>query len=81
VIIIVNKSMIVHKNIEKREITAPVLIPNTPDCDFDKGEKLLSIQEIEDFSHKYMEKYRIRDKEHDFLVRKLNKKNMQNIFY
>jgi putative serine protease XkdF len=59
--------MIVNKNEEKRLVTLPVLIPNYDDCDAPLGEKQLSIEEIEDFAYKYMEKYRVSDPGHTYL--------------
>lgn len=62
--------MIVNKNEEQRLITLPLLIPNYDDCDAPAGEKQLSIEEIADFSHKCMEKYRKVDGDHDYLTTK-----------
>ncbi len=59
------KNYISIKNEEKRIITAPVAIPDCPDCDFQRGEKVLTQPEIEDMAHNYM-KYRKVDKLHDF---------------
>lgn len=64
------KTMIVNKNDEKRLITSAVLIPDYEDCDAPRGEKTLSCDEIEDFAHKYMERYRISDKNHDYFQSK-----------
>ncbi|KZX17463.1 XkdF-like putative serine protease domain-containing protein [Methanobrevibacter filiformis] len=64
------KSKIVYKNNKQKLITAPVLIPDYADCDAPRGEKKLTIEEIQDFSHKYMEKYRISDKQHDYFQTK-----------
>jgi hypothetical protein len=69
VIKIVN-TMIVNKNEEKRLLTLPVLIPDYDDCDAPHGEKQLSVEEIADFSHKYMEKYRKVDGGHTYLQNK-----------
>lgn len=64
------KTMIVNKNDEKRLITSAVLIPDYEDCDAPRGEKTLSSDEIQDFAHKYMERYRISDKNHDYFQTK-----------
>ena len=64
------KTMIVNKNEEKRLITLPLLIPDYDDCDAPIGEKQLSVEEIADFSYKYMEKYRKSDGGHTYLETK-----------
>lgn len=61
------KTMIVNKNEEKRLVELPVLIPNYDDCDAPLGEKKLTEEEIADFAHKYMEKYRVVDPGHTYL--------------
>ena len=69
-VIKIAKTMIVNKNEAKKLITLPLLIPNYDDCDAPIGEKQLSIEEIADFSHKYMEKYRKVDGGHTYLETK-----------
>jgi hypothetical protein len=69
-VITIVKTMIVNKNEEQRLITLPLLIPNYDDCDAPHGEKQLSIEQIADFSHKYMEKYRKVDGGHTYIKTK-----------
>jgi len=59
--------MIVNKNDEKRLVELPILIPNYDDCDAPLGEKQLSEEEIADFAHKYIEKYRVSDPGHTYV--------------
>jgi hypothetical protein len=59
--------MIVKKENKEKLVTAPVLIPNYKDCDYQNGEKILTADEIKNFAHKYMSKYRIADKQHEYL--------------
>lgn len=47
-------------------VTAPVLVPNEPDCDFMRGEEPLSEEQIRRIAHSYMD-YRIIEKNHDYL--------------
>lgn len=57
---------IVYKNDEKREMTAAVMIPNYEDCDYKRGEKKFTEEEIADFAHDYLGDFRIVDKQHEF---------------
>ena len=47
--------------------TAPVMIPETPDCDYDRGEKLFTAEEIQFFKESF-EDYRIIDKNHQVFL-------------
>jgi hypothetical protein len=42
---------------KQRIVYAAVLVPGEPDHDFDKGEKILSAEEIEQVAHKWLEDY------------------------
>jgi hypothetical protein len=42
---------------KQRIVYAAVLVPGEPDHDFEKGEKLLTAEEIEQVAHKWMEDY------------------------
>lgn len=46
-------------------LTAPVMIPGIADCDFDRGEPPLTVEQIEYFAKSY-EDYRLNDDEHKF---------------
>lgn len=46
-------------------VTAPVLIPGEPDCDFNRGEKPLSEKQVADIAHSFMQ-YGIIDQNHDY---------------
>lgn len=46
-------------------VTAPVMIPNTPDCTYDQGEPVLKPEQIKEFQENY-KKYKLIDMEHDF---------------
>ncbi len=48
---------IFKKEDEQKIVYAAVLVPGEPDYDFDKGEKILSAEEIERVAHKWMEDY------------------------
>ena len=56
-------------NINSRILTAPVLIPNTPDCTYNQGEPVLSEEKVKQLATSF-NKYGIIDYEHQF-----NKKN------
>lgn len=58
--------MITVKNQSKHLVTGPVAIPECPDCDFYRGEKTFSANEIEDMVHEYNTKYRNADQMHIF---------------
>ena len=48
----------IFKKVEKKRIVyAAVLVPGEPDLDADKGEKILTAEEIEGVAHKWMEEY------------------------
>jgi hypothetical protein len=48
---------IVKKNNLQRIVYAAVLVPGEPDYDYDKGEKILTVEEIERVAHKWMLDY------------------------
>lgn len=48
---------IVFKDDVQKIVFAAVLVPGEPDYDFDKGEKILTKEEIERVAHKWMEDY------------------------
>lgn len=48
----------IFKTTEKQRIVyAAVLVPGEPDHDYDKGEKILTAEEVEYVAHKWMEEY------------------------
>ena len=49
---------------EYRTITAPVLIPERPDCDYTKGEPPLTQEQIKQFKNSY-DNYQIIDYDHE----------------
>lgn len=63
---------IVYKDEKKRLLTAPVLVPDRPDCDACRGEEPLTAEKIERMAYSYMENYRIVDKLHDYHTTKQN---------
>ena len=48
-------------------LTAPVMIPGRPDCDFNRGEPPLTRQEVRDFKNSY-ERYKFVDSEHELVI-------------
>lgn len=48
---------IIKKVKKQRIVYAAVLVPGEPDLDADKGEKILTAEEIEGVAHKWMEEY------------------------
>ena len=44
-------------------LTAPVMVPGVPDCDFNRGEPPLTKKQIREFANSY-EKYQFIDHEH-----------------
>ena len=48
-------------------ITSPVLVPGEADCDYNRGEKPLTADEVRKIAYSFMD-YRIIDKEHDYLT-------------
>lgn len=57
-------NFIALKDTVKRLVTGPVAIPECPDCDFNRGEKVFTVDEIEDMVHKYNTEYRNADQMH-----------------
>ena len=56
---------IVMKDDVQKIVFAAVLVPGEPDYDFDKGEKILTKEEVERVAHKWMEDYRNIDVMHN----------------
>ncbi|HNR25932.1 MAG TPA: XkdF-like putative serine protease domain-containing protein [Methanobacteriaceae archaeon] len=56
--------LIVLKDDAKRLVTGPVAIPDCPDCDYPRGEKLLSVDEIESMVHFYNTHSQLSDEMH-----------------
>ncbi|MDZ4171136.1 MAG: XkdF-like putative serine protease domain-containing protein [Methanobacteriaceae archaeon] len=54
----------VKKDDKKREVTGPVMLPGCPDCDFKRGEKIFTIDEVAAFCHEFNTKYRLSDEMH-----------------
>ena len=54
----------VNKNEAKREVTMPVMIPGCKDCDFKRGEKVFTVDEVAKMCRDYNEKFRLVDKMH-----------------
>jgi cobalamin biosynthesis Mg chelatase CobN len=52
------------KDEAKRLVTGPVAIPDCPDCDYPRGEKLLSVDEIEGMVHEYNTRSQMADAMH-----------------
>lgn len=52
-------------NITTRTITGPIIVPDTPDCDYKNGEELLSNQKIEHLRQTFKD-YQIIDYQHQF---------------
>jgi len=55
----------VSKDDAKRIVYGPVMIPGCPDCDFERGEKVFTPSEVEDFCHKF-NTFRINDDMHTY---------------
>ena len=55
---------IVKKDDKQRIVYAAVLVPGEPDYDYDKGEKILTVEEIERVAHKWMLDYQNIDLNH-----------------
>ncbi len=47
-------------------VTAPVFVPNTKDCEYESGEKPLTVEQISAFAHDFLS-YQIIDEKHEFL--------------
>lgn len=56
--------LITTKDDFKRLVTGPVAIPDCPDCDYPRGEKLLSVDEIESMVHFYNTTSQLSDEMH-----------------
>lgn len=56
--------LIVLKDEAKRLVTGPVAIPDCPDCDYPRGEKLLTVDEIESMVHFYNTHSQLSDEMH-----------------
>lgn len=61
----VEKGLFVTKDDVKQEVTGPVMLPGCADCDFKRGEKIFSEDEVAKFCEEY-DKYRIADEMHLF---------------
>lgn len=61
-----NKKKLNHMT-NQRIITAPVLIPNTPDCDYTNGEPPLTPKEIKHLQQTY-KNYQIIDYQHKYII-------------
>ena len=51
--------------ITTRRVLGPIIVPNTPDCDYNDGEELLSNEKIEALKESFKE-YNIIDYQHQF---------------
>lgn len=58
------KMGIVTKDDAKREITTPVMLPGCADCDFQRGEKIFTEDEVAKFCREYNANFRLADKMH-----------------
>jgi len=47
-------------------ITAPVLVPGEKDCDFERGEDPLTVEQVEQIAHAHLD-YRVAEKNHEYL--------------
>lgn len=56
--------LITTKDDFKRLVTGPVAIPDCPDCDYPRGEKLLTVDEIESMVHFYNTTSQLSDEMH-----------------
>ncbi len=61
----VEKGLFVEKDDVKQEVTGPVMLPGCADCDFKRGEKIFTEDEVAKFCEEY-DKYRIADEMHLF---------------
>lgn len=59
--------MTIHNNTPYRIVTAPVLIPDVPDCDYDNGETPLTTKQIQHLQASY-KNYQIIDYDHQFCM-------------
>ncbi|KYC53882.1 MAG: hypothetical protein AMQ22_00082 [Candidatus Methanofastidiosum methylothiophilum] len=54
----------VTKDEVKREVTTPVMLPGCADCDFNRGEKIFTEDEVAKFCREYNANFRLADKMH-----------------
>ena len=59
--------MTIHNHTPYRIVTAPVLIPDVPDCDYDNGETPLTTKQIQHLQASY-KNYQIIDYDHQFCM-------------
>lgn len=59
----VQKGVFVFKDEDKRLVTGPVDLPGCPDCDFQHGEKIRSVEDVEGFCHAFND-FRLSDAMH-----------------
>ena len=57
---------VVTKSRDSLLITAPVLVPNEKDCEYNYGEKPLTPEEVQEMAHTYLASYGLVDKNHEF---------------
>nr|WP_319372461.1 XkdF-like putative serine protease domain-containing protein [uncultured Methanobacterium sp.] len=55
--------LFVQKNDAKREVTGPVELPGCPDCDYKRGEKIRSVEEVAGFCNAF-DNFKIADEMH-----------------
>lgn len=55
--------LFVNKNEEKREVTGPVELPGCPDCDYKRGEKIRSVEEVQGFCNAF-DNFKMADEMH-----------------
>lgn len=63
---VAKSEVFVTKNAAKREVTGPVAIPNCPDCDFLRGEKMFTEDEIGYMMQVYDSNFKNADEMHIF---------------
>lgn len=61
---VTTKNAFVLKDDAKKLVTGPVMIPDCPDCDYKRGEKVFNAEEIAGFCHEYNTKFRLADEMH-----------------
>ena len=59
--------MTIHNHTPYRRVTAPVLLPDVPDCDYDNGETPLTTKQIQHLQASY-KNYQIIDYDHQFCM-------------
>ncbi len=62
----VQKGLFVQKDDFKREVTCPVMLPGCADCDFKRGEKIFTEDEVAEFCNIYDTHFRLADQMHVF---------------